>query len=402
MRTSARSLVASCTLVLVGCASAGPLVVAPNPSVSGSAAAPVAVATATPDPSRAAPAATPAACTNRSVLAGWSTRRLGLLTVAVPAQETSVSSVQSEVAAGVGGVLLFGSKAPTNLGTQLKALETHVPGRRGLLVMTDEEGGGIQRMANLVGSLPWAAWMGKNWTAAQIRSHVAAVAARMSAAGVTMDLAPVLDVDGRNEAPSRTNPDGWRSFSGRTTTVTRDGLAYLNGLRDGHVIPVVKHFPGIGHSTYNSDDGTAYALAWSTLKQVGLPPFTAAIAAGTPAVMVSNDIVPGLATNIASLSPTTITYELRGQLGFRGLVITDSLTAKAVTNAGYTLPQAAVQALRSGADMVTFSGTTSVGPRTAAIADAIVAAVGTGRLSRARLVDAAAHVLGVRHVRLCG
>ncbi len=320
----------------------------------------------------------------------------------MPAQETSVGSVRSEVTAGVGGVLLFGGTAPTDLGRQLTALESHAPGHRGLLVMTDEEGGGIQRMANLVGSLPWAAWMGNHWTAAQIRSHVAAVAARMSAAGVTMDLAPVLDVDGRNEAPSRTNPDGWRSFSGRTSTVSRDGVAYLNGLRDGHVIPVVKHFPGIGHSTYNSDDGAAYALPWSTLKQVGQPPFTAAMTAGAPAVMVSNDIIPGLATNVASLSPTTITYELRGRLGFRGLVITDSLTAKAVSQAGYALPQAAVQALWAGADMVTFSGRSSVGSRTTAIADAIVAAVAGGRLSRARLVDAAAHVVGVRHLSLCG
>lgn len=347
------------------------------------------------------PAAATTTCTNKTKLATWSTRRLALLTVAVPASETSVASVQSEVSAGVGGVLLFGSKAPLDLGAQLAALQTHVPHDRGLLVMTDEEGGGVQRMANLVGSLPWAAWMGDNWTATQIRSHVGTVAKRMLAANVNMDLAPVVDVDGRNEPPSRYNPDGWRSFSGTTSVVTRDGLAYLNGLRDGHVIPVLKHFPGIGHSTYNSDDGTAYTLQWSTLKKVGLPPFTAGINAGAPAIMVSNDIVRGLATNPGSISPTTITYELRGKLGFQGLVITDSLTAKAISNAGFTLSRAAVQALRSGADMVTFSGTIDVGSRTTAIADAIVNAVVSGSLARSRLIDAAAHVLGVRHINLC-
>jgi beta-N-acetylhexosaminidase len=346
-------------------------------------------------------AATTTTCTNKTMLATWSTRRLALLTIAVPASETSVASAQSEVSAGVGGVLLFGSKAPLDLGAQLAALETHVPHHRGLLVMTDEEGGGIQRMANLVGSLPWAAWMGDNWTATQIRSHVLTVAKKMSAAHVNMDLAPVVDVDGRDQPPSRYNPDGWRSFSGTTSVVTRDGLAYLNGLRDGHVIPVLKHFPGIGHSTYNSDYGTAYTLQWSTLKEVGLPPFTAAINAGVPAMMVSNDIVRGLATNPGSISPTTITYELRGKLGFHGLVITDSLTAKAISSAGFTLSRAAVQALRSGADMVTFSGTTNVGSRTTAIADAIVNAVGNGSLARSRLIDAAAHVLGVRHINLC-
>ncbi len=346
-------------------------------------------------------AATSTTCTNKTKLATWSTRRLALLTIAVPASETSVVSVQSEVSAGVGGVLLFGSKAPLDLGAQLAALETHVPHQRGLLVMTDEEGGGIQRMANLVGSLPWAAWMGDNWTATQIRSHVGKVAKRMSAANVNMDLAPVVDVDGRDEPPNQYNPDGWRSFSGTTSVVTRDGLAYLNGLRDGHVIPVLKHFPGIGHSTYNSDYGTAYTLQWSTVQKVGLPPFTAGINAGAPAIMVSNDIVRGLATNPGSISPTTITYELRGKLGFHGLVITDSLTAKAISNAGFTLSRAAVQALRSGADMVTFSGTTNVGSRTTAIADATVNAVANGSLARSRLIDAAAHVLGVRHINLC-
>jgi beta-N-acetylhexosaminidase len=354
-------------------------------------------------PASAALIRTPAAaaCTNPSQLAHWSTRRLAMLTITVPAAETDVSAVRSEVSAGAGGVLLFGSRAPANLGAQLAALETHVPGKRGLLVMTDEEGGGIQRMSNLVGSLPWASWMGHHWTATQIRTHVRAVAKKMAAAHVNTDLAPVVDVDGRDQPPSRSNPDGWRSFSGTTSVVTRDGLAYADGMRDGHVMPVLKHFPGIGHSTYNSDDGTAYTLSWPTLKKVGLPPFTAAIAAGAPAIMVSNDVVRGLATNPGSISPTTITYELRGKLGFRGLVIADSLTAKAITNAGFSLPRAAVQALRSGADMITFGGTTDVGPRSTAIADAIVSAVDHGQLSRSRLVDAVGHVLAARHVNLC-
>jgi beta-N-acetylhexosaminidase len=396
-------LVAS--LILTACGSAGQVSAAPSGGESSSVSA-ASSASAAPAPTsdstadmRSTAATT---CTNKSALAQWSTRRLGMLTIVVPAAESSVGSVETEVAAGVGGVLLFGSSAPASLGRQLAALESHVPGKRGLLVMTDEEGGGVQRMANLVGSLPWAAWMGKNWTATQIRSHLGKVAAKMSAAHVNMDLAPVLDVDGRNQPPSRSNPDGWRSFSGHTSVVTRDAQAYLAGLHDGHVIGVLKHFPGIGHSTYNSDDGTAYTLPWSTLKKVGLPPFTAAIAAGAPAIMVSNDVVRGLATNPGSISPTTISYELRGKLGFRGLVITDSLTAKAISDAGFTLPRAAVQALRSGADMITFGGTTNVGPRTAAIADAIVAAVSDGSLSRGRLIDAAAHVLAVRHVSLCG
>ncbi|MEV4340360.1 glycoside hydrolase family 3 N-terminal domain-containing protein [Streptomyces sp. NPDC049590] len=345
-------------------------------------------------------AETAKACTNSSKLAGWSNRRLAMLTIAVPVSETSVSDATSEVSAGAGGVLLFGSKAPSDLGTRLTALKSRVPGRLGLLVMTDEEGGGVQRMANLVGDLPWAAYMGAHWTPAQIQQNVKEVATRMAAAQVNMNLAPVVDVDGRNVAPGKSNPDGWRSFSGSTSVVSKAGVAYMNGMRDGGVIPVVKHFPGIGGSTYNSDFGPARTLPWSTLRKVAIPPFTAAIKAGAPAIMVANNVVPGLGTNPASLSPTAI-GELRGRMGFKGLVLTDSLSAKAISAAGYGVPAAAVQALRSGADMVMFDLKGDVGSQTSAIATAITNAVSQGRLSRSRLIDAAGHVLAVRHDNLC-
>ncbi|MFJ9908126.1 glycoside hydrolase family 3 N-terminal domain-containing protein [Streptomyces sp. NPDC101152] len=341
------------------------------------------------------------ACTNSTKLAGWSNSRLAMLTIAVPVSETSVSGVASEVGAGAGGVVLFGSKAPSDLGSRLTALKSHVPGHLGLLVMTDEEGGGIQRMANLVGSLPWAAYMGTHWTPAQIQQNVARVAARMSAAQVNMNLAPVVDVDGSNTPPSKTNPDGWRSFSGDTAVVSKAGVAYMNGMRAGGVIPVVKHFPGLGGSSYNSDFGPARTLPWPTLQKVGIPPFTAAIKAGAPAIMVSNNVVPGLGTEPASLSPTAITSELRGKLGFKGLVVTDSLSAKAISAAGFSIPTAAVQALRSGADMVMFDLGGNVGSQTTSIASAITSAVAGGHLARSRLIDAAGHVLAVRHVNLC-
>ncbi|MFI2763374.1 glycoside hydrolase family 3 N-terminal domain-containing protein [Streptomyces echinatus] len=342
-----------------------------------------------------------AACTNSTKLAGWSNRRLAMLTIAVPVSETSVSDATAEVSAGAGGVILFGSKAPSDLGSRLTTLKSHVPGHLGLLVMTDEEGGGIQRMANLAGSLPWPAYMGAHWTPAQIQQNVTKVAAKMAAAQVNMDLAPVVDVDGRNVAPGRTNPDGWRSFSGSTSVVSKDGVAYMNGLRAGNVIPVVKHFPGLGGSSYNSDFGPARTLPWSTLQKVAIPPFTAAIKAGAPAIMVSNNIVPGLGSNPASLSPTDINTVLRGRLGFKGLVITDSLSAKAISAAGFSVPAASVQALRSGADMVLFDLGSNVASQTSAIATAITDAVAGGHLARSRLIDAAGHVLAVRHVNLC-
>ena len=341
-------------------------------------------------------------CTNRTKLATWSNRRLAMQTIAVPVAETSLWRVRAEVHDGAGGVLLLGRSAPSKLGPHIAALESRVPGHLGLLVMTDEEGGGVQRMANLVGSLPWAAWMGKHWTAAEIRHAVAAVGSKMAAAHVNMDLAPVVDVDGKDVPPSSTDPDGWRSFSGSTAVAGRGGLAFMRGLTSSHVMAVLKHFPGLGGSTGNSDYGPAHTLPWSTLRKVAIPPFAGAIANGAPAVMVANDTVPGLTRYPASLSRIVISRELEGNLHFRGLVLTDALNAKAISAAGFTVPEAAVRALKAGADMVMFSAAPNVASETRAIASAIVSSVAVGHLSRTRLIGAAAAVLAARHAELCG
>jgi beta-N-acetylhexosaminidase len=395
-------------LAALSCAACAPeAIVAVPPS-----APPVAAATPTPTPTPTpsptpdptpTPTPTPTACTNLVQLATWDDSRLAMMTIAVPVSEVAPGAALEEVSAGAGGLLLFGSSAPSNLGSQLASLKAHVPGQIGLLVMTDEEGGGIQRMANLVGSLPWPSWMGWNWTAAQIQANVAQVGRNMYADGVNMDLAPVVDVDGRNMPPGATNPDGWRSFSGNTAIVTRDGIAFMNGLRSANVIPVLKHFPGLGGSTGNTDNGSALTLPWSTLQTVAIPPFAAAISAGAPAIMVSNAKVPGLTSLPASLSPAVMA-QLQA-LGFHGLVMTDSLSAGAISAAGYTMPAAAVQALRAGADMVMFglpATTAATVSQTFAIRGAIVSAVANGTLSRSRLIAAAGAVLASRQVDLCG
>jgi beta-N-acetylhexosaminidase len=171
-------------------------------------------------------------------LSRWSDARLAAQTVIVPVTETDVSTVGPEVSDGAGGVILFGSAAPANLGVQVVALNSRAPARLRPVVMTDEEGGGVQQMANLVGSLPWARFMGATWTPAYITSQVAVIARRMASFGITMDLAPVVDVDGRDVPPGSTDPDGWRSFSSNTSVVTQDGLAFARGLEQGGVVPV--------------------------------------------------------------------------------------------------------------------------------------------------------------------
>ena len=141
-------------------------------------------------PGGAARPATRDGCTNVSVLASWSPRALANETIVFPVEEGAVLAAAPAAGAGYGGIILFGSSAPNALAAQLAALRRDVPHRLGLLVMTDEEGGGIQRMANLVGSMPWASQMAASMTPPQIEALTRAVALRMAHDGVNVDLAP--------------------------------------------------------------------------------------------------------------------------------------------------------------------------------------------------------------------
>jgi len=345
-------------------------------------------------------------CTPTGVLDAWPLQKLADQTIVFPAEESDVLPAAAAARAGYGGLILFGSTAPANIGTELATVREQEPGHLGMIVMTDEEGGGVQRMANLVGSMPWAAQMGATMTPAQIESLAESVGRKMLANGVGMDLAPVVDVDGRAVYPGQQDPDGFRSFSGNTSVVSADGVAFMERMIAGGVVPGVKHFPGLGGVSQNTDYGPAWTLPWSTLEKVALPPFEAAIKAGAPAIMVSNAMVRDFTTVPAALSARLVTGELRDTLGFKGLIVTDSLSAGAIADAPLSLsvPKAAVEALQAGDDMVLYGSTGSTAGDLAVAAstsDAIVAAVNSGTLPKSELVSAAAQVLAAKRVNLC-
>jgi beta-N-acetylhexosaminidase len=335
------------------------------------------------------------------VLATWSVQRLAEQTVAIPVDAGNVGSITRQVAAGAGGVVLFGAQAPADLASSLARLVRNAPSGVVPFIMTDEEGGAVQRMANLVGWIPSARQMAATMTPAEIERLALRIGRGMKAAGVTMDLAPVLDLDA-GQGPNARNPDGTRSFSPVAKTATADGLAFATGLRAAGVVPVAKHFPGLGGATGNTDFTAAATVPWSNLQVNGLLPFEAAVRARIPAVMVANASVPGLTNLPASISSAVITTVLRERLGFSGLVITDSLSAVALRDAGYSVPRASVAALAAGADLVVYSADAStVAGLTSQTVRAIVSSVGSGQLSRSRLQNAVLHILGAKQVDLC-
>ncbi len=338
----------------------------------------------------------------RSIVSSWSLPRLANETVAVSVDAAHVGAMAPAAIAGFGGLLVFGGLAPLGFGPTVARLRAMSPPGTTMLVMTDEEGGGVRRLTNLVGAFPWAQTMGRQLRANQIQSVGERVGRQLLAVGVNVDLAPVVDLDGRAIWPGPTDPDGLRSFGASPALVASDATAFATGLARAGVLAVVKHFPGLGGATGNTDNAPAATRPWPELRAGALAPYRAAFAAGVSAVMVANARVPGLSAEPASLSPSVMRV-LRESLGFRGLIMTDALSAVAISALGLSVPAAAVLAIGAGADLV-LSGPLEPTASLAlarATASALVHAVITGTFTRATLDEAAAEVVAARLTGAC-
>jgi beta-N-acetylhexosaminidase len=314
----------------------------------------------------------------------------------------SMSDASVIAAAGYGGIMVSGPQAPSNFSSQVARLQAASLLQLPLYVMTDAEGGGVMRLANKLPVVPWAQTMGK-WSITRVQSTASSLGAALRSLGINMDLAPVADVDGRSQIPGALNPDGLRSFSGSPVTVGNDSVAFMRGLSSQGVLAVAKHFPGIGYSSRNSDYGPATTKTWTALQSGGLVPFRTLTSQNIPVIMMSNDSVPGFSTLPASLSPALYSY-LRNTLNFTGLVMTDSLSAGAITGLHVGLSEATVRAVIAGADLVLLgrSSTVAQALSNANAARATVAlAVRDGRLPLTTLQNAARAVLSAKRAQFC-
>ena len=258
-----------------------------------------------------------------------------------------------------------------------------------MLLMTDEEGGSL---ANVKGSFvpPWPLEMASSG-ASRVHDYEMANGAGLRAAGVALNLAPVADV--------RTNSldgiIGARSFGSSPAVTAPLVAAAVSGLHDGGVGATVKHFPGLGGAAgdphYAIPTDRTSEASWDAVQ---LPSFAAGISAGADAVMVTAVYEPGLdSSGLPAMFSPSLVSRLRTQLGFNGVVMTDSLSMGGI-GARWSLPDAAVMALAAGNDMLLL-GNGDVGYESAAVA-AVRAAVLSGRLDRARLHESALRVNALR------
>lgn len=338
-------------------------------------------ATATPPAPRVAAAPVP---TPSCVPASLERRAAATLIVGLPGVTKQTDALgQSVVDLGVGGIFL--SEENVQSAAQLTALLTGLRKRadRPLLISTDEESGRVAVTREIVGTGPSPRRLARQQTPEEVRGFAAQVGGKLAAVGIDLDLAPLLDLD----AGSSNGIVGDRSFSADPARAAEYGLAFSAGLLDAGVTPTVKHFPGQGRSTADTHrKGAVVPAALEDLIGTDLLPFQSAIDAGAPVVMLNHLGYTALGGDLpATMNPRA--YALLREMGFDGVAMTDSIGMGAV-NLRWDFPEAAVRAVSAGADAVLATD----GKQAERMRDALVEAVGSGRLPQARLDEAAARV----------
>ena len=283
---------------------------------------------------------------------------------------------------GMGGFILFEGDIYESA-VLIDRLQSQAP--IPLLIGSDFERGAAFRIRNTL-PLPWNMAVGaprsEQWAYRQGR--VTAEEAR--ALGVNWILAPVVDV---NNNPA--NPViNIRAYGEDPQMVGRLGAAFVAGAQQAGVLATAKHFPGHGDTEVDSHLSLPVIAAQRRrLEQVEWVPFREAIRSGVMTVMTAHIAVPALESDPrrpATLSQGILEQVLRNELGFQGLIVSDSMKMKGLTR-GYWSGEAAVQALEAGVDVLLDP------PDTRVVFGALLEAVKTGRLSEARVNRSVERVL---------
>lgn len=268
--------------------------------------------------------------------------------VAIKAGDTTKEKLSQYA---VGGLIY--AKQNIKSADQLKEMISGTQGfsKYPLFIGIDEEGGSVSRIAEsgLADNVGSMGDIGASGDSSKAKEAGSAIAAYLSEYGFNLDFAPVADVilEGNSII-------GDRSFGSNAGDDAAMVSACVEGLQEGDVSACLKHFPGLGSTTEDTHEGMATSeKTKEDFETTDFLSFQGGIDAGADFVMVSHLSVPNITgdNTPSSLSDKMITDILRGELGFNGIVITDAMDMKAVTDY-YTSDEAAVKALQAGADMI--------------------------------------------------
>ncbi|HVZ73958.1 MAG TPA: beta-N-acetylhexosaminidase [Polyangia bacterium] len=306
---------------------------------------------------------------------------------------TAPAELLARVAASeVGGVMLFRPNvaSATQVAALVGTLRRASPADAPLLVSIDQEGGLVQRLRGVATEWPPMLAVGGAGDEARTERVGRALGEELAALGIGWDFAPVLDV--------HTNPAnpviGNRAFGTTPQAVTTQALAFWRGLRGAGVVGCGKHFPGHGDTRTDSHlDLPVIEHDLARLRAVELAPFAAAARAGMEAFMTAHVVFRALDTDRpATLSHRVLTDLLRGELGFRGVIVSDDLGMKAVADR-WPIEELAVASIEAGADHLLIREPLA---RQRAAHEALVRAAETRADFRARVEESAARVAALK------
>lgn len=260
-----------------------------------------------------------------------------------------------------------------------------------LILTCDEEGGRVNRLMQTVGTT-WVDSMldYKDQGESVAQANAKTIATDLVSCGFNMDLAPVADV--------WSNPDnkviGDRAYSDDFNQAAELVAAAVKGFKEGGVACTLKHFPGHGDTSADSHYGSVYVYkSLDELRSQELLPFQAGIDAGADAVMIGHLIIADVDSEPALFSYQLVTKLLRQEMGFEGVVITDSLQMQAMTDY-YGSGDIAVKAVKAGVDILLCPKNLDEA------ANALIQAVESGEISQERIDESVRRILTLK--KECG
>ncbi|MEO3752584.1 glycoside hydrolase family 3 N-terminal domain-containing protein [Streptomyces sp. B6B3] len=298
----------------------------------------------------------------------------------------------------LGGVIYFGwsdnldnPEQVVGLSNGLQRAAVDQPAGVPLLVTTDQEHGAITRLGAPATLFPGSMALGASGSAADAREAASISAEELRAVGITMNHAPDADVN-----VNAANPViGIRSFGGDPQAVAELTAAQVEGHEAGGEAGVVaspKHFPGHGDTDEDShDELPAVDHSLEEWREIDAPPFRAAVEAGAGAIMTGHLQFPALdpSGDPATLSEPIVTGLLREELGYDGVVITDSLLMEGVRQA-YPDAEVPVRALQAGVDLLLMP------PDLDLAYHAVLDAVASGELTEERIDESVRRILTLK------
>jgi beta-N-acetylhexosaminidase len=286
------------------------------------------------------------------------------------ASPTSVNGILDQY--HVGGVFLAGRSTQTaaSLHTTIDQLQARAADRYGtrLLIAVDQEGGSVQTLSGTDFPPIDSAVRQGLLPSAQLRAETTAWAQRLAAAGVNMDLAPVADtvppgLGDDNPPIGRLD----RQYGSDPQQVAADIAVVVSAVQSSQVLATLKHFPGLGRVSKNTDTSPDAVDDVATMDDPYLEPFLSGIHAGAEAVMISSARYPKIDPDApAVFSDRVITELLRGRLGFTGLVVSDDL-GDAVAVRAVATGERAVRFVQAGGSLVLTVQQAAVAPMVGAL-----------------------------------